>query len=353
MKGHLPARFFSAWKHVRFRVIAGTVASIAAFSLCFPPISCGGTKDADMKIKREMTLADCVFLALRKNRTIESAYLDRVVQKFGLKVAEDEFFPQLTIKPSIKRTDTGDGETRSHTDTGEIATTVTEKIPLGTEFSFTWTDTGERQQGDTLGYSYSSAWNLGIKQPLLKGAGTKIVTTSLNSARINEQINILSLRSTIIDTITSAISAYRSFFQAQKQLEIAESSLERSKELLEVNRELIAVGRMAQVEIIQTLADVANKEFSFTQARNALDAARLSLLQVLDIDKHTIIITTEKMETKPVHPDLARCQALAVLKRPDYLQSLLNHKVAELDLAVAENNLLWDLSLDGSYGITG
>ncbi|MEI6208598.1 MAG: hypothetical protein WCP20_17620 [Desulfuromonadales bacterium] len=34
-----------------------------------------------------MTLADCIATALRENRTIKNAYLDRIVQKYDLRIA--------------------------------------------------------------------------------------------------------------------------------------------------------------------------------------------------------------------------------------------------------------------------
>jgi len=321
--------------------------------LLFCPVVFCKSNGPDGQVVKEMTLADCVFLAVRSNRSIKSAYLDRVVQKFDLRVAEDEFVPNVDVTSSVKHSSTGDGDNRSYTNSGEISASVTERIPTGADFTFTWTNTGARtEDGGTPQDAYASSWVLAFSQPLLKGAGIEVNTASLETARINEQINILSLKSTISDIITSAITAYRSFVQAGKELEIIRNSVERSKELLEVNRALIAAGRMAKVDIVQTQADVANKEFGLLQAENALDAARLALLQVLDIDKYTKIVPIEKTEIKYLHPDLSRCQALALQNRRDYLQTLLGLKTAELALVVAKNNRLWDLSLGGSYGIS-
>lgn len=44
-----------------------------------------------------MTLGDAVYLGLRNNPAIRSAYLQRVAQKFDLRVAEDTFNPKLTL----------------------------------------------------------------------------------------------------------------------------------------------------------------------------------------------------------------------------------------------------------------
>ena len=45
----------------------------------------------------DLSLSDAVFLGLRGNRTIQSAYLDRIAQKYDLRVAEDYFNPKLVL----------------------------------------------------------------------------------------------------------------------------------------------------------------------------------------------------------------------------------------------------------------
>ncbi len=45
----------------------------------------------------ELTLSDAIYLGLRDNRAIRSAYLDRIAQKFDLRVAEDRFTPKLVL----------------------------------------------------------------------------------------------------------------------------------------------------------------------------------------------------------------------------------------------------------------
>jgi len=46
----------------------------------------------------ELTLAKAVALGLRGNRTIRSAYLQRISQRFDLKVAEEQFDPQFNVQ---------------------------------------------------------------------------------------------------------------------------------------------------------------------------------------------------------------------------------------------------------------
>ena len=52
---------------------------------------------ADEKL---LSLRDCIAITLQQNRTIKNAYLDRVVQKYDLRVAEDKFSPKLYLTPA-------------------------------------------------------------------------------------------------------------------------------------------------------------------------------------------------------------------------------------------------------------
>ena len=48
----------------------------------------------------EMTLADAVSLALRSNRSIAITYLNRVIEKYDLRIAEAEFLPNIRVDVS-------------------------------------------------------------------------------------------------------------------------------------------------------------------------------------------------------------------------------------------------------------
>ncbi|HID8127728.1 TPA: TolC family protein, partial [Pseudomonas aeruginosa] len=46
----------------------------------------------------DLSLSDAVYLGLRNNRGIRSAYLQRIAQKFDLRVAADAFNPKLVVR---------------------------------------------------------------------------------------------------------------------------------------------------------------------------------------------------------------------------------------------------------------
>ena len=51
-----------------------------------------------------ISLADAVFIGLRDNRTVKSAYLSRAAEKYDLFVARTRFLPSGVIDASVDRT---------------------------------------------------------------------------------------------------------------------------------------------------------------------------------------------------------------------------------------------------------
>ena len=291
----------------------------------------------------ELTLADTIALAIRNNRRLINARLDRVVQKYALKVAEDKFRPDAFIEPFIELDATGQGVSRVYSAGTGIASRVVLGIPTGGQFAFVWTNSVAAQRNDLRQTTYATSVTLSFVQPLLRGGGVPFNTASVKTARLTEQIQALVFRTVIGDLITSVIQTYRSLIQAQQSLEISARSLQRARDLLAVNRLLIQAGRMAERDIIQTEAGVAERELSLTEAQNSLEAARLALIDVLDIDSQAQIRATEALTIDPVQPDMARSLELALQHRPDHLQALLRIENAETDLLLARNNRQWDL----------
>jgi len=303
-----------------------------------------------------MTVADAVHLALRHNRTIKSAYLDRIVQRFDLRVAKDEFVPNLDLSASA---DLRDGDTKTSTtntstsvstrrDEEKVNARVTERLPTGADFSFAWD--GNWQHTDTDNPDErSDGITLSLTQPLLRGAGWKTATAPVKLAEIRERQHIMNLRNTVMSTITEVIQAYREFVRADRQEEIARLSLERAEETVEVNRDLIKAGRMAELDLVQAQTDVANQRLSYQLAKNNRDNARLRLISILDIGGDMAIDPEAESEPDITPPSYSNALAIAYANRPDYVSALLRIDAARINRGVAGNNRLWDLALKAEY----
>ena len=333
--------------------MSSPAASIAALWLTLTALSAGGEElspsgatmlGSTVSLSDQMvdlTLNDTVFLGLRNNWNVRSAYIERIAQKYDLKVEEDRFNPKLVLSSRYLSIRNQDDNSR-----------YTEVIPqanilgeYGTRLSLAWNNQltianrGGRTRRDGVTFT--------IIQPLLRGAGRDIATAPVALAKLREQANRLTLKATVSNTISQIIISYRELLRAQEQVRIAEAAYERSQQLLLVNRAMIEAGRMAEFEIIQTEANSAALELAVEEAANQLHAARLELLHLLALDLHTQIQATDALRARQVEVDLKQAQITAREYQPAYLSELIATEEAAIKLVVARNDRLWDVSLVG------
>ncbi|WP_130908979.1 TolC family protein [Pseudomonas antarctica] len=286
-----------------------------------------------------MTLGDAVYLGLRNNPAIRSAYLQRVAQKFDLRVAEDTFNPKLTLN-SYYRQSRGTADNSRNANLAPNATLLGE---YGTRLSMAWTQ--QLNTADRAGRYRSDGLDLALIQPLMRGAGWDATTAPLRLSRLSEQANRLNLKATVAQTISQIIATYRELLRAQEQLSIVQDALKRSGTLLEVNKALISAGRMAEFEIVQTEADIATQQLGVEEAQNQLDTSRLALLRLLALDLSTPIRASEALEAKPMTIDKRQAFNLAQTQQPEYLAALLGSQQADLNLVIAKDSGRWQVDL--------
>jgi outer membrane protein TolC len=292
-----------------------------------------------------LTLPEAVFLALRNNRGIHSQYLQRIVDKFALRVAEDAYTPKLTLGGSVLqgRSAGTSGSSLAVSPAGTL-TTVT-----GAAFTFGWANNQARSQGSRP--SGGSNAQISFSQPLLAGGGLDVGTAPLRQARLAEQNAQLALRNNISSAITGVIIAYRQLILTEQQARIAEAALKRARDLRDVNRLLIEAGRLARVELVQSEQAIAQAELALSSARNSNNSARLALLTLLALELEIEVRPTEKLLAPPVAIDTKQAVALAFANQPAYLQQALQQDIARINLMLAKNQRLWSVALVGGTGL--
>lgn len=326
----------SAWQPsgTPVRRLLATVILMMGVRYCVAAEGVHSTHRATEEPTAEFTLEDAVALAVRENRLVRSAYLERISQKFDLYVAEGKFAPKVTLTTSAQsaRTNGVSGQTR------DASANVSWALPTGGRIELS-SSQGHRSVGTVS----SSA--LTLTQPLLKNGGVEAGTASVRLAQVDEAINQLSLQSNLSQTVVQVIYAYRELLRAQGQRSIAEMALRRSKDLYDVNRALIGSGRMAEVEILQTEAEVANREVALEEAGNQVDAARLALLSLLALELKRPFSASTGHDLSLRGTDLDLDLQSAYASQPDYLIAKLRRDRAQISLDYARNQQLWDLSV--------
>ena len=288
-----------------------------------------------------LSLADAVFIGLRENRTVKSAYIDRVSQKFDLVVAEARFRPTATLTASINATREGslNGTAVALTPTAQWL------IPTGAQFQFSWAKLDSRQGGVDVG---SDIATVSVSQPLLRGFGIDVNMAPIRVARLQNRINHLALKSTVAETVTGIVVAYRNLLQAQEQLVIAQDALDRAKAQLQQTQAFVDAGRTAAADLVQSQADIANQQVGLLSAEQARNSAQLALLSLLAMDLHTNVVAADPIEVRHVSVDVDRAIAIGMDNRMDLISRHLDLEQARQNLLVAKNNRLWSLNVVGS-----
>lgn len=307
----------------------------AAFSR--PNPGYGSVKRAPFQGVR-LTLADAIFLGVRNNSAIRSAYINRISEKFDLKVAEDVFTPRITFAAEFVRQRIGNTSANSF----EVGPEINMLTRTGAEFQFVWGNTGSLEEGANV---VTSAAGISVEQPLLRGASIRVNTAPVNIARLQEKVNHLKLKATVSETVATIIFTFRQLLSSQEQLALTENALSRAESLLQVNEALIRAGRMAAVEKVQTEADVEAQKLAILQSRRQLSSARITLLQLLNLDLGTQLHAMESLEFARVNTDIRALLQTALEGRPDYKGQLYVLEQSRLGVVIAENEQLWDLDL--------
>jgi outer membrane protein TolC len=282
-----------------------------------------------------LSLDECIALGLRENTAIRSAYLDRIAQRFDLKVAEARMDPQLAIVLSqLQSRDMRQTETLR-----SAAPTMTMLLPTGAQLSLAYTRTTSSEQRGYTALSYQ------LRQPLSKGAGTTINALPVQNARLLDRIRKLQLLDTVGRTVVAIASAYRELQRLQWQEQIAEESLARSRQLLAVNDALIAAGRMAPIEMVQTQADLASLEVARLELGQQLARARAVLANLVGLARGRSLSASDALAADVRAVDAQQALLTALDRQAQFQAQLLTLEMTRNQLLSARDNLAWDIAL--------
>lgn len=308
-----------------------------------------------------LTLPDLINLVVAGNRALRDRQLQRLIEQQQLVEAESRFDPRLTpavglgVSQSFDEDGSLSGRLRgsiggSSTDIGD-RTTLTQSAGLQGAVT-TRLGTAINLSLDALG---DTPIRLQVTQPLLRGAGTAINETPVEIARLQESQNFLRLRQTLIETVSTTVTQYTRLIQAQEAVAIQAQALARREQQLEISTALVEAGRRAAVELADTRRSVANAERDLLVAQTRLEAANTALLDQLGTDQNVLFIASaetirdlfQAAVTRVEPYEMEALVAIAYQQRPDYQQTLLDQDVAQFNLDLAEDDLRWQLNLEG------
>lgn len=288
-----------------------------------------------------LSLREAILLALRYNPNIQNAELDRIIQRYQLRLAQNEFELQYALAGTAQVTNAhysgvGSGSTHSYLATPEFNL----KNKLGTEASLNMdNDVG-------VDGNYNPLLHFSLRQPLLRGFGSAANEASLLNAVDNEHLNKLNLQQAVIDQITQVITVYRALILSANNMQIQQRQWDEAQHAYDINQKKIAAGQLEPTANIQQSYQIESLNLMVEQATQDFKTTAQDLLQAIGLDPNMhLAIQKDVSLTDARIPNAEDAIAQALKHNTQYLALKMAYRADQRAYKAAQNQQLWQLDL--------
>lgn len=299
---------------------------------------------ANTKKIMHLHLREAILLALRYNPNIQNAELNRIVERYQLRLAHNEFELQFALAGEMAYThNTFSGVGSRSNKAFTAAPEVHLKNAYGTQFSV-HVDNNVNSWND-----YTPLLTASITQPLLRGFGTDVNKLSLLNAIDSEAINKIQLAQTVMDQITEVINAYRNLILSGHNLKNQKIQLDEAKKTRLINEQKIQAGELAPTANIQQSYQIESLNLLVEQEKMEFKNATQNLLQIIGLDPKTRLAVPNNVDLNKVHvPSLEQAITIALTHNTQFLAQKMQVRADQRAVKAAKNQQLWRLDLQAN-----
>lgn len=183
--------------------------------------------------------------------------------------------------------------------------------------------------------------DVGLSQPLLRGAGSD---TALAEVRLSENVErraINAYKRRLIETVTETERAYWNLVQAYRELQIRRRLLERGIETRDVLASRLAFD-VKPAEFSDAVATVERRRADVIRVENTLRQQSDFLKALINDDELTVgseilLLPTDEAPVAPIQFSLLDSVMQAIRQRPEVQQAILSIDDASIRQVVADN----------------
>lgn len=300
-----------------------------------------------LQAQRE-ALASAGFLARAENGTFEPEF----VTSYEREANERE----NTIEQIISQ-----GTTYFEEDNKLFAAGLEGLVPTGARYRMGWSERDlynnlRVRPTDPLRREFQAFLGLTLTQPLLKDFGFNATLARTRLAREDQNLAQQDFRRQMMLIIGATETAYWDLQVAQQRLALREASVAVAEKLLAGNRDRVREGKMAEIELVEAEAGLAQRRsLAVEAAQRLVDAAsRLRTLFAESVDEtNWMIVASEELPPAASTPDLDEAVADAMAHHPEYLARLHRVEQEKIRVAYARNQRWPQVDLKASYGKNG
>ncbi len=322
-----------------------------------------------------LTLADAVLQALEHNLDITISRQTRDVRVTDILFEQAKFDPTVEMTGRYDRSITplnrpifgfsgvtqgNEPDNFAQTDT-QVSLGFAQKLPTGANYDLTLGTTRNAVAGETsflFNPSYTSNLLLNLTQPLLRDFGADVNLTAIHIARNAVQVEQYTFVSQVLDVVMQVEQDYWELVFARQNEQVFRAALKAAQELLATNRAKVEIGVLAEVDVLQAQAGVANRVEQVIIAQKTVRDQEDQLRQLMspteeDIRKNRVIIPLDGPLQNRDATTMEEAVDSALRQRPEVLQAQKNIESSDLNTKLAKNQLLPRLEFQGSVGLGG
>jgi len=204
-----------------------------------------------------------------------------------------------------------------------------------------------------------SSFSLSLGQPLLRGLIWNEPWTRVKTSRVLYDESLEDFRRRVMDTVQEVEDGYWNLIATQEQKRVTEKSLETARALLDQTETQYEVGVVSKVEVVESQAGVADRDFNLIVAENRYRSAQDLLINLIlgtgfTADSRIEIQPTDRPEDYIVYEiDAESATQRAFERRPELAIADDEIERQKLELNFAKNGRLPRLDVELNYGNRG
>ena len=205
---------------------------------------------------------------------------------------------------------------------------------------------------------YLPTYTVSYTQPLLRGRVIDPTRQQILVTKIARDIGDVQLKSTIINTVSSAREAYWTYLYTVQAVDVAKQALGLASQLVSDNRVRLQVGTATPIDVVTARSQEAAAFLTVIQAIGTRDTAEVALKQLIvsgtqDPNWNARIIPGDRPDFEPTQVNIQDAVRRALAERTDLEMAKKNLQQNDISYRFVRNQLLPQADLVATWGLQG
>ena len=321
--------------------------------------------------KQAISLADAALRALQNNLDISISRQTKESRLTDIVFEQAKYDPLMSFNGQYNRSVSplnrpilgfgGDQPTPLDQNSFQGTVDMTQNLLTGANYDLNFSPSRvfvAGQQSFLFNPAYQSGLAFTLTQPLLRNFGTDVNKTLILIAQNNAKVEEHVFLDRVLTVIATVEQTFWELVFANENLKVAEAAVKAAQELLASNRAKAKAGVMSIVDVLQAEAAVASRVEQTLIAEKTIRDQEDQLRRLMNPGeeelRRDVQLIPQDQPVVTLDPiSLQESIDVAVERRPEILEASKNIETSDLNAKFAKNQLLPNLSVQGTTGLAG